>query len=93
MPVSHPSRERVLTISLFTSEKVCVFKNRDSRAETKMLYSLYFLSVFREINVGEGNGGNSSNDIPIPGTMAYFKRCIEEHANVIATASLPESSH
>ena len=25
--------------------------------------------------------------------MACFKRCIEEHANVIATAFLPESSH
>lgn len=58
-----------------------------------MLYLMYFLSVFREINVREGGCGNPSNDISIPRAMAYFKRCIEEHANVIATVSLPESSH
>lgn len=45
---------------------------------------MYFLSIFREINVGEGGCGNPSNDISIPRAMAYFKRCIEEHANVIA---------
>lgn len=41
----------------------------------------------------EGGCGDPSNDISISRAMGYFKRCIEEHANVIATVSLPASSH
>lgn len=59
----------------------------------KKLSLLYFLSKFSKINLGEGGCGDPSNDISTPRTMAYFKRCIEEHANVIATVSLPESSY
>lgn len=63
---------------------------------------LYFLSKFSEIDLWESGGGSvcaqgqlggSSNDISAPRAVAYFKRCIEVHANVIATMSLPERSH
>lgn len=43
--------------------------------------------------MGEAGCGDPSNDISIPRAMAYFKRRMEEHANVIATVSLPESFH
>ena len=69
-----------------------MFTNRDSWAE-KNLYLLYFLSKFSEINFGEGGCGDPSNNISTPRAMAYFKGCIEEHADVIATMSLPESFH
>lgn len=59
----------------------------------KKLSLLYFLSKFSKIDFGEGGCGDPSNDISTPRAMAYFKRCIEEHANVIATVSLPESSY
>lgn len=42
---------------------------------------MYFLSKFSEINLRESGWGNSFNDLSTPRAMAYFKRCIEEHAN------------
>lgn len=93
MPVSHPSSERVLTISLFTSEKICVLKTEIHEQKQKCCICCIFSLYLRKSMWGRVMGGNPSNDFPIPGTMAYFKRCIEERANVIATASLPESSH
>lgn len=68
-----------------------MFINRDSRTETKILYLLYFLSVFSEISLGAGGCGAPSDDISIPRAVAYFRRCIDEYADVIATVSLPES--
>lgn len=60
--------------------------------QKKKRYLLYFLSKFSDINVGEGGCGDPCKDISTPRAMAYFQRRIEEHANVIATMSLPESS-
>lgn len=62
---------------------------------------LYFLSKFSEIDsresgvglcVWESRGG-SSNDTSTSRAVASFKRCIEVHANVMASVSLPERSH
>jgi hypothetical protein len=59
----------------------------------KILPLQYFLSKFSEINLMKSGGGGPSNDISAPRAVAYFKRCIEVHANVIATMSLLESSY
>jgi hypothetical protein len=42
--------------------------------------------------VWESRGG-SSNDTSTSRAVASFKRCIEVHANVMASVSLPERSH
>ena len=59
----------------------------------------YFPSKFSEIDSRESSIGvcggrqqrGSSNDTSR--AVAYFKRCIEVHANVMANVSLPERSH
>ena len=90
MPVSHVSNEGILVISLFTvkvKRYVCL------KIDIKKLLHLYFLSKFSEINFLEGGCGDPSKDISTSRAMACFKRCIEKHANVIATMSRPESAH